>query len=125
MNIHKLNVKPKSIPHKTIKWLIPKDVKHYVKNVNSITWEIYNQENIKLQPKEVKQFKLGVGFMMSEGVVLVSLSNSLKEKRCSIQNEVNLENTINIITTISNNNSQGIVNIEENELLCLICYKKL
>ena len=63
--------------------------------------------------------------MMSEGVVLASLSNSLKEKRCSIQNEVNLENTINIIITISNNNSQGIVKIQENELLCLICYKKL
>ena len=110
---------------KQFKWLIPQDVKHYVKKVNFITWEIYNQENIKLQPKEVKQFKLGVGFMMSEGVVLASLSNSLKEKRCSIQNEVNLENTINILITISNNNSQGIVNIQENELLCLICYKKL
>ena len=111
MNIHKFNVKPKYIPHKTIKWIIPQDVKHYVKKVNSITWEIYNQENIKLEPKEVKQFKLGVGFMMSEGAVFVSLSNSLKEKRCSIQNEVNLENTINIITTISNNNSETIVYI--------------
>ena len=125
MNIHKLNVKPKHKLHKTIEWVIPQDVKHYVKKVNSITWEIYNQENIKLQPKEVKQFKLGVCFMMSEGVVLVGLPNSLKEKRCSIQNEVNLENTINIITTISNNNSETIVNIRENELLCLICYKEL
>ena len=124
MNIHKFNVKPKSIEHKTNKWLIPLDIKHYVKKVDSITWEIFSQENIILQPKEVKQLTLGVGFMMSEGVVLVSLSNSLKEKRCSIQNEVNLENTLNIITTISNN-SKEIVNIQENELLCLICYKKL
>ena len=73
MNIHKLNVKPKSIPHKTIKWLIPLDIKQYVKKVNYITWEIYSQGNIKLEPKEVKQLKLGVGFMMSEGVVLVYL----------------------------------------------------
>ena len=37
MNINKFNVKPKSIPHKTIKWLIPLDIKHCVKKVNSIT----------------------------------------------------------------------------------------
>ena len=95
------------------------------KKVNSITWEIFSQEDIKLQqPKEVKQLKLGLGFMMSEGIVLAGLAISLREKRCSIQNEVNLENTNDIITTISNN-SKEIVNIRENELLCLVCYKKL
>ena len=73
---------------------------------------------------EVKQLTLGVGFMMSDGVVLVSLANSLRKKRCSIQNEVNLEDTINIITTISNN-SKETFNIQENELLCFVCYKKL
>ena len=79
---------------------------------------------MKLQPKEVKPLMLGVGFMMSEGVVLTSLPYSLRKKRCSLQNEVNLENTNNIITVIANN-SKEIVNIQENELLCLICYKKL
>ena len=62
--------------------------------------------------------------MMNDGVVLVSLANSLRKKRCSIQNEVNLEDTINIITTISNNNSKETINIQENELLCFVCYKK-
>ena len=62
--------------------------------------------------------------MMSEGIVLTSLVNLLRGKWCSIQNEVNLENTDDIITTISNN-SKEIVNIQENELLCLVCYKKL
>ena len=65
-----------------------------------------------------------MGFMMSEGVVLTSLSNSLSKKRCSIQNEVNLEDSINIITVITNN-SKEIVNIQENELLFLVCYKKI
>ena len=124
MNIHKFNVKPKSISHKTIKWLIPSEIKKYVKKVNPDTWEGYSQEDIKLQPKEVKQIKLGLGFMMSEGIVVTGLANSLREKRCSIQNEVNLENTNDIITTVSNN-SKEIVNIQENELLCLVCYKKL
>ena len=82
------------------------------------------QENIILRPNEVKQLTLGVGFMMSDGVVLVSLANSLRKKRCSIQNEVNLEDTINIITAISNN-SEKTINIQENELLCFVCYKKL
>ena len=109
---------------KSVKWIIPQDVKYPVKKVNSFNWEIFSQEDIKLQPKEVKQLMLGVRFMMSEGVVLTGLANSLREKRCSIQNDVNLENTNEIIATISNN-SKEIVNIQENELLCLVCYKKL
>ena len=124
MNIHKFNVNPKSISHKTIKWIIPSEILKYVKKVNPDTWEVYSQEDIKLQPEEVKPLILGVGFMMSEGIVLTSLPNSLREKRCSLQNEVNLENTTDIITAIANN-SKEIVNIRENELLCLICYKKL
>ena len=108
MNIHKFNVKPKHKPHKRIKWVIPLDVKYPAKQVNSITWEIFSQEDIKLQPKEVKQLILGLGFMMSEGIVLTSIANSLREKRCSIQNEVNLENTNDIITTISNNSKETL-----------------
>ena len=124
MNIHEFNVKPKHKPHKTIKWIIPQDVKYPAKEINSTTWEIFSQEDIKLQPKEVKQLKLGLGFMNSEGVVLVSLPNSFKGKWCSIQNEINVENTNDIITTISNNYKET-VKIKENELLCFVCYKKL
>ena len=61
---------------------------------------------------------------MSDGVVLVCLANSLREKRCSIQNEVNLGDTNDIIISISNNSLEPI-NIRENEVLCFICYKKL
>ena len=61
---------------------------------------------------------------MSEGVVLATLANSLKNKRCSLQNEVSLENSDNIVITITNNSNE-IVNIEEPELLCHVCYKKL
>ena len=124
MNIHKFNVKPKSISHKTIKWIIPSEILKYVKKVNPDTWEVYSQEDIKLQPKEVKPLMLGVGFMMSEGVVLTSLPYSLRKKHCSLQNEVNLENTIDIITVIANN-SKETISIEKNELICIVCYKKL
>ena len=124
MNIHKFNVKPKSIPPKTIKWIPLQNLKYTAKKINSTTWKIFSRENIPLQPKEVKQVTLGMGFMMSEGVVLVSLANSLRGKMCSIQNEVNFEDTINIITTVSNN-SKEVAKIQETELLCLVCYKKL
>ena len=124
MNIHKFNIKPKDKQHKTIKWIIPDDIRQYVKKVNSSTWEIYSHEDILLKPKEVKFLMLGIGFMMSEGVVLTSLANSLSKKRCSIQNEVNLEDTVNIIAVITNN-SKETVKIQENDLLFLVCYKKI
>ena len=123
MNIHKFNVKPKYDSHKMIKWLIPRDLKYPAEKVKS-TWKIFCQGDIVLRPNEVKQLTLGVGFTMSEGVVLVCLTNSLREKRCSIQNEVNLEDTNDIIISISSNSNEPI-NIRENEVLCFVCYKKL
>ena len=124
MNIHKLSTKTKQPKaSKTIKWIIPLEIKSYVKKVNANTWEIYSQEDIKIQPKEVKPLMLGVGFVKSVGIVFNSLPNSLRKKRCSLQNEVNLEDTINIMTTIANN-SNDVVSIKKNELLSIVCYKK-
>ena len=124
MNIHKFNVKPKYDSHKTIKWLIPRDVKHPAEKMNTSTWKIFCQGDIVLQPNEVKQLILDIGFMMSDAVVLVCLANSLRKKGCSIQYEVNLEDTNDIIIAISNNSKEPI-NIRENEVLCFTHYKKL
>ena len=124
MNIHKFNVKPKTIPPKTIHWRPRREIKYPALKVNSITWEIFSEEDIKLKPKEVKQIRLGLGFIMSEGVVLVALANSLKNKWCSLQNEVSLEDAEDIVITITNNLNE-IVDIEKPELLCRVCYKKL
>ena len=85
MNIHKFNIKPKTTPSNTIHW---REVTNPALKINSMTQNIFSQEDIKLKPKEVKQFQLGLGFIMSEGVVLTALDNSLKNKRCSLQNEV-------------------------------------
>ena len=71
-----------------------------------MTWEIFNQQEMKLDLREVKQIQLGLGFMMSEGVVLAALANSLKYKRCSLQNEVSLEEAENIVITHTNNSSK-------------------
>ena len=61
---------------------------------------------------------------MSEGFVLSALANLLKNKRCSLQNEVSLEDTEDIVITITNNSNE-IVDIEKHELLCRVSYKKL
>ena len=124
MNIHKFNVKPKTNPPKTIQWCPLREVKYPALKVNSITWEIFSQEDIKLKPKEVKQLRLGLGFIMSEGVVLVALANLLKNKRCSLQNKVSLEDAEDIVITLTNNSNE-IVDIQDHGLLCRICYKKL
>ena len=127
MNVHKFIAKPETSTSSnlTIKWLPSQNLKYPPQKVSVTTWKIFSQENILLQPKEVKRVKLGLGFMMSEGVVFVSLSNVLRGKLCSIQNEVNMEDTDDIITTLSNNNSGGAVQIREHEALALVCYKKL
>ena len=124
MNIHKFNVKPIYNPAKTIKWMVPNETRQYVKKVNISTWEIFSQEDITLKPKEVKFIMLGIGFIMSEGVVLTSLSDSLTKKRISLQNGVYLTDTLNMIIVLTNNSTENI-RIPKLTTLCLVCYNKL
>ena len=124
MNIHKFNVKPIYNPTKTIKWLIPNETRQYVKKVNITTWEVSSQEDITLKPKEVKFIMLGIGFMMSEGVVLISLSDSLTKKRISLQNGIYLTDTLNMIIVLTNNSTENI-RIPKLSTLCFVCYNKL
>ena len=124
MNIHKFNIKPIYNPTKTIKWMVPDNIKQYVRRVNITTWEVFSQEDITLKPKEVKFIMLGIGYMMSEGVVLASLSESLTKKRISLQNGVYLSDTLNMIIVLTNNSTENI-RIPKLTMLCLVCYKKL
>ena len=124
MNIHKFNIKPIDYPAKTIKWLIPDNIRRFFKKVNTTTWEVYAQNDLILKPKEVKFIMLGIGFMMSEGVVLSSLNESLTIKRISLQNGVYLNDTLNMIIVLTNNSSVNI-QIPKLSSLCLVCYKKL
>ena len=126
MNVHKFIVKPgtSTASNLTIKWSLDQNLKYPPSKVNATTWKIFSQGDIVLQPKEAKQVKLGLGFRMSEGIVFVSSSDVLREKLCSIQNEVNMEDTDDIITILLNN-SEKVVRVRENEALALAHYKKL
>ena len=70
MNIHKFNTKPKTIPPKTIQWCPLRGAIYPARKVNPMTWEIFSQQKIKLDPKEVKRIRFGLRFIMSKGVVL-------------------------------------------------------
>ena len=124
MNIHKFNVKPIDYPAKTIKWMIPDQLRQYFKKVNGNTWEVYAQNDILLKPKEVKYIMLGLGFYMSEGVVLSSLNDKLTLKRVSLQNGIYLKDTLNMVIVLTNNSNENIL-IPKLTMLCLVCYKKL
>ena len=124
MNIHKFNVKPINYPAKTIKWIIPEQLRQYFKKVNGNTWEVYAQNDILLKPKEVKFIMLGLGFTMSEGVVLSSLNDELTIKRISLQNGVYLNDTLNMIIVLTNNSNENI-QIPKLTMLNLVSYKKL
>ena len=124
MNKHKFNVKPIDYPAKTIKWMIPDQLRQYFKKVNFTTWEAYAHNDIMLKPKEVKFIMLGIGFILSEGVVLTSLNNKLTIKRVSLQNGVYLSNTQNMVIVLTNNSNENIL-IPKLTMLCLVCYKKL
>ena len=47
MHIHKFNTKPKTNPPKKIQWRPLREVKYAARKVNSMTWEIFSQEDIK------------------------------------------------------------------------------
>ena len=66
MNIRKFNTKPKTIPSKTIQWCPLQQVRYPARKINLMTWEIFSLQEMKLHPKEVKQIRLGLGFMTSE-----------------------------------------------------------
>ena len=124
MNIHKFNVKPINYAAKTIKWIIPEQLRQYFKKVNGNTWEVYAQNDILLKPREVKYIMLGLGFYMSEGVVLSSLNDELTIKRISLQNGIYISDTLNMVIVLTNNSNENIL-IPKLTMLNLVSYKKL
>ena len=123
MNIHKFN-KQSRARSKSIKWIIPNEIRQYVKKVNISTWEIFSQENITLKLKEVKFIMLGIGFIMSEGVILTSLPDSLTKKRISLQNGIYSTDSPNMIIVLTNNSTENI-RIPKLTTLSFVSYNKL
>ena len=125
MSIHKYGRKPERPLRKTqpstVQWFPNMAVKYNPEKMTPVTWKIYSQENIRIQAHAVKIIKLGFGVAMSKGMLLVSLKQDIKYKRCSLQNEAVLESVDDIIITVQNN-SDDSVSINAGDVLGFIHY---
>ena len=110
--------------HKTsslIQWKPHSNLNYKPKKLAWNRWLIFNQDVIYIDPKETTHLLLNIGVELQKGLVIISLTQELKLKRCSIHNESLCENVDNILITLQNNTDQRIV-ISNGEKLCFINY---
>ena len=102
-------------------WWRPGKVTHEPKKLDPLTWKIFCQDNIQILPGKSVLIALSFGVEMSDGVTLVSLDQELKRLKCSIQNEVLIENTPDVVILIQNNSTE-VVTLLPGQDLCLLRY---
>ena len=121
MPIHKFIHKSKRSPPASVKWLPHENLAHPAEPLYG-KWNIFAQQSLTIQPKAALTIALGIGVRLFQGVCSVSLRQSLKEKRCSLQDGTIAESVNDIIVTIQNN-SEVAVNIDEGESLCFVTHQ--
>ena len=104
-----------------LRWIVPTNVNHRPVKVSSRTWQVFCQESFVIAPKSTKTVQLPIGVELSDGVIMTSLPQDLKVKRCSLQNELTLSSVNNVVVTIQNN-SDIEVSILEGTPMCLVSY---
>ena len=102
-----------------LRWIVPTNVNHRPVKVSSRTWQVFCQESFVIAPKSAKTVQLPIGVELSDGVIMTSLPQDLKVKRCSLQNELTLDSVNNLFVIIQNNSDRK-VSILEGTLLCLV-----
>lgn len=121
MPIHKFITKHERRPPTPIRWLPHESLAHPAQPLPG-KWEIFAQQALTIQPRVALTISLKIGVRLIRGVCIVSLRQSLKEKRCSLQDGFVAESVDDIIVTIQNN-SETAVNIVEGESLCFITHQ--
>ena len=106
-----------------LRWIVPTNVNHRPVKLSSRTWQVFCQESFVIAPKSTKTVQLPIGVELSDGVIMTSLPQDLKVKRCSLQNELTLDSVNNLFVIIQNNSDRK-VSILEGTLLCLVSYAK-
>ena len=104
-----------------LRWIVPTNLDHRPVKISSKTWRVFCQESFVIAPKTTKTVKLPIGVELSDGVILTSLAQDLKVKRCSLQNELTLSSVNNVVVTIQNNSDRE-VSILEGTPMCLVSY---
>ena len=129
--IHKFGTKPtRPVEVRTqpvsVFWKITSGVTRTpVRQLGGLRWEIFAQNDITIQPKAANTLRLGLGVEMSAGLCLVSLRQSIKERRCSLLDGVISEDVVvdDIIVSIQNN-SDSAVTINQGDSLCFVNYQQ-
>ena len=104
-----------------VRWIVPINISHRPVKINSRTWRVFCQESFVIASKSTKTVKLPIGVELSDGLILTSLSQDLKVKRCSLQNEITLDSVDNVIVIIQNN-SDNEVSIVGGMPMCFVSY---
>ena len=102
-------------------WFPYPELNHPALQLDRFKWKLFAQEDLTITSHETKNIMLQFGVEMTMGVVLVSLSQQLIRKKCSLQNGSVLENTDNICVSIYNNSNES-VSINAGDLLCLLAF---
>ena len=117
-----ITVRASALHTPLVRWIVPTNVDHRPVKINSRTWRVFCQKSLVIAPKTTKTVKLPIGVELSDGVIMTSLCQSLKEKRCSLQNELTLDSVNNVIVIIQNNSDNEAVNILEGTPICHVSY---
>ena len=121
MPIHKFIHKYERPPPAPVKWLPHENLAHPAKPSPG-KWEIFTQKELTIQPRVALTISLKMGVRLRRGVCSVSLRQSLKEKRCSLQDGFVAESVDDIIVTIQNNSDVAVI-IVAGESLCFIAHQ--
>jgi len=107
----------------SVSWKVKSNVTHAPKRQRGgLRWEIFAQNVITIQPRATNTLLLGLGVEMTGGVCLVSLRQSIKERRCSLQDGEVSEDVVDDIIVSIQNNSDSLVTINGGESLCYVNY---
>ncbi len=125
MNVHKFGKKPERVSTRrqplTVHWAPKMDVCHPPEKMTPVTWKLFAQQQLIVPANSTTTVALRFGVVMSKGMVLASLKQELKYKKCSLLNEIQLESTDDLIITIQNN-SDVPVTINKGDAICFIHY---
>ncbi|KAH3844580.1 hypothetical protein DPMN_086839 [Dreissena polymorpha] len=113
MPIHKFIHKHKRPTPASVKWLPHENRAHPAKPLYG-KWSISMQQSLTIQPKAALPIKLKIGLRLFQGVCSVSLKQSLKEKRCSLQDGIIAESVDDIIVTIKTTQTLQLILLKVN-----------
>lgn len=119
MPIHKFITKYLRLEEPPVVYGPHSDLQHPPCTGTKWKMEIYAQESFAIQPRSSLTVNLRFGVLIRRGMVFVSLKQSLKIKRCSLQDGVVSETVDDIIVTIQNSSDAGVI-VNAGESMCFI-----